>query len=548
MKKFKLSILITLLFCLSFGFIQAQDKVVFMGNSITQFWSSTHPAFFTGKPYINKGISGQTTSQMLARFNADVIQPKPSIVVFLGGTNDIAQNGGPITVEQIMNNISTMAQMAKTNGIQVILCSVLPVYQYNWRPEIKPIEQIIALNALIKKYTEENEMVYCDFYSPLVNEEKGLNSAYSNDGVHPNLAGYLVMEPIVEAAIQKATTPATSIDISPSKLNMTDNSTSQLSLIVTPEGASKNVTWSSSNPSVATVSFSGLVRALAPGEVIITATNPDENLSSTCIITITASGNLYNYQAGTAYRWSRNADAASNDNRVAASGLNDGDTNTDVSLDVANGGDPVSQAYEAAGLIFSTPKDITKVEFINGTFRGVVNNVMDDGCFDADMKLQISVDGKIWTDAIGWAVTPEYEYMNTSVSGTTFTFTGSANNILGIRVTGQVHSSEATGSWEARVREISAYSSQTTAISDFTNSNDILIYPNPFSKGSLSISLPEGADRLSISDISGKNIFQEQVNQKTFTIDKSVFQQNGIYIINVFSSGKVYSTKVVFSK
>ncbi|MBK6284649.1 MAG: Ig-like domain-containing protein [Draconibacterium sp.] len=270
-------------------------QVVFMGNSITQFWSDAHPAFFANKPYINKGISEQTTSQMLNRFDADVIKQNPSIVVFLGGTNDIAQNGGPITVEQIMENISSMAQIKKTNGIKVVLCSVLPVYQYNWRPDIKPIEQIISLNALIEKYTEDNDMVYADFYSSLVNEEKGLKSEYSNDGVHPNLAGYLVMEPIVEAAIQKATTPATSIAISPSTLNMTDNSISQLSLIVTPEGASKNVTWSSSNPSIATVSLSGLVRALALAR-LITATNPDGSLTSTCFITVTASGNQYIYQ------------------------------------------------------------------------------------------------------------------------------------------------------------------------------------------------------------------------------------------------------------
>lgn len=525
-----------------------ENRVVFMGNSITQFWSSTHPAFFADKPYINKGISGQTTSQMLTRFDADVIQQKPYIVVFLGGTNDIAQNGGPITVEQIMNNISTMAQMAKTNGIQVILCSVLPAYQYNWRPEIEPIEQIIALNALIKKYTEDNEMVYADFYSPLVNEEKGLKSEYSNDGVHPNLAGYLVMEPIVEEAIQKATTPATGIAVSPSTLNMTDNSTSQLTLTVTPEGASKNVTWSSSNTSVATVSLSGLVRALAAGEATITATNPDGTLTASCVITVTASGNQYIYQTGTAYRWSRNANSASNDNRVPAPGLNDGDTVTDVSLDGANGGDPVSQAYEAAGLIFSSPQIITKVEFVNGTFRGVVNNVMDDGCFDADMKLQISVDGTTWTDATGWAVTPDYEYMNTLVSGTTFTFTGSASDILGIRVTGKVRTSETTGSWEARVREISAYSTQTTAVFNIENGNEFSVFPNPLSTGSLSIKLPADATRLSIFDETGKIVYQKKVTENEHIIDKSVFGSNGIYIVRVQTFQNILSKKITVNK
>jgi uncharacterized protein YjdB len=525
-----------------------ENRIVFMGNSITQFWSDVHPAFFADKPFINKGISGQTTSQMLARFDADVIKQKPYIVVFLGGTNDIAQNGGPVTIEQIMNNISSMAQMAKTSGIQVVLCSVLPVYQYNWRPDIEPIEQIITLNALIKKYTEDNDMVYADFYSPLVNEEKGLKSAYSNDGVHPNLAGYLVMEPIVEEAIQRATTPATGIAISPSTLSMADNSTSQLTLTVTPEGASRNAIWSSSNTSVATVSLSGLVRALSPGEVTITATNPEGNLTATCVVTITNSGNPYIYQTGTAYRWSQNANSTSNANRVLAPGLNDGDITTDISLDGANGGEPVSNGYEAAGLIFSSLKTISKVEFINGTFRGIVNNVMDDGCFDADMKLQTSVDGTTWTDATGWSVSPDYEYMNTSVSGTTFTFTGSASDILGIRVTGKVRTSEITGSWEARVREISAFSTQITDVFDISNESEISVFPNPLSTGSLSIILPDGANRLSIADISGRIIFQTRVNKKDYLIDHSVFKQNGIYMITVFTSEKSFYKKLIFSK
>lgn len=181
-----------------------ENKVVFMGNSITEFWSSTHPAFFNGKPYVNKGISGQTTSQMLSRFTNDVVKLDPAVVVILGGTNDIAGNGGPTTVKKIMANIASMAQLAKTNGIKVVLCSVLPVLGYNWRPEVKPVDSIISLNSLIKTYTQENEMIYADFYSALVNEQKGMKSGYSNDGVHPNMAGYEVMEPIVEEAIDKA--------------------------------------------------------------------------------------------------------------------------------------------------------------------------------------------------------------------------------------------------------------------------------------------------------------------------------------------------------
>lgn len=181
-----------------------ENRVVFMGNSITEFWSTNHPAFFSENPYINRGISGQTTTLMLMRFDADVVQLKPGVVVFLGGTNDIAQNSGPITIEQIIANIGAMAQMAKTAGIKVVLCSVLPVYQYYWRPDIQPIEQINSLNNLIKTYTEANGMMYADFYSALVNEEKGLKKEFTWDGVHPNLEGYLVMEPIVQEAIRKA--------------------------------------------------------------------------------------------------------------------------------------------------------------------------------------------------------------------------------------------------------------------------------------------------------------------------------------------------------
>ena len=181
-----------------------EKRVVFMGNSITEFWFNNHREFFNENPYINRGISGQTTPQMLVRFDADVVQLKPDVMVFLGGTYDIAENSVPITIENIMDNISAVAQMAKKAGIRVVLCSVLPVYQYYWRPDIKPVEKIISLNNLIKAYTEANGMVYVDYYSVLVNEEKGMKEEYTWDGIHPNLAGYLVMEPIVQEAIQKA--------------------------------------------------------------------------------------------------------------------------------------------------------------------------------------------------------------------------------------------------------------------------------------------------------------------------------------------------------
>ena len=179
-------------------------QVVFMGNSITQFWGTSHPVFFVENPYINRGISGQTTPQMLARFRDDVIALKPAAVVIEGGTNDIAGNTGYSTIEQIQNNLIAMAQLAKTNGIQVVLSSVLPADHYSWSPNVQPIEIIISLNKLIKSYAEENGMIYADFYSPLVNEQKGMKQEYTLDGVHPNLAGYEIMEPIVKEAINKA--------------------------------------------------------------------------------------------------------------------------------------------------------------------------------------------------------------------------------------------------------------------------------------------------------------------------------------------------------
>jgi len=219
-----------------------ENRVVFMGNSITQFWSTTHPAFFEGKPYINRGISGQTTPLMLSRFVTDVVDLKPVVVVIEGGTNDIAENSGPITLEKIAENISKMAQLAKTNGIQVVLSSVLPAYQYNWRPDIKPIEKIIALNELIKSYAEENGMIYADFYSALVSEDKGMKDEYTLDGVYPNLAGYEVMEPIVEAAIEQAMSLTGTHSISGTDINFKvfPNPVSGVALsIIVPEGATK---------------------------------------------------------------------------------------------------------------------------------------------------------------------------------------------------------------------------------------------------------------------------------------------------------------------
>lgn len=180
----------------------SQKRAVFMGDSITEFWSVTSPDFFIGKPYVNRGISGQTTPQMLVRFRADVINLKPDVVLILAGINDIAENTGPSTIDMIANNIFSMAELAKANGIKIILCSVLPAFDFPWRKGLQPAEKIVALNKKIKKYADTNNIHYLDYYSAMVNEQKGLKSVYSDDGVHPNKAGYEIMNPLAEKAMR----------------------------------------------------------------------------------------------------------------------------------------------------------------------------------------------------------------------------------------------------------------------------------------------------------------------------------------------------------
>jgi lysophospholipase L1-like esterase len=181
-----------------------QKRIVFMGDSITEFWSALCPEFFAGKPYINRGISGQTSPQMLVRFRADVIALKPTIAVLLAGANDIAGNTGPSTLEMITDNIFSMAELAKAHQIIAILCSVLPAYDFDWKPGSFPAEKIIQLNKMIKEYADANEILYLDYYSAMVNDQKGLKADYTGDGVHPNKTGYEVMNPLVEKAIAEA--------------------------------------------------------------------------------------------------------------------------------------------------------------------------------------------------------------------------------------------------------------------------------------------------------------------------------------------------------
>jgi len=181
-----------------------EQRVVFMGNSITEGWIKMDSAFFAGQSYVNRGISGQTTPQMLVRFRQDVIELKPAVVVILAGINDIAENTGPITLEAIFGNIVSMAELARANNIRVVLCSVLPAYAFRWRPHLQPAEKVVALNAMIKEYCEKQNIVYVDYYSAMVDDRKGLDKKYTNDEVHPTLAGYKVMAPLVEAGIAKA--------------------------------------------------------------------------------------------------------------------------------------------------------------------------------------------------------------------------------------------------------------------------------------------------------------------------------------------------------
>lgn len=180
------------------------ERVVFMGNSITEAWARHFATHFRGKEYIGRGIGGQTTPQMLVRFRQDVVALRPKVVVILAGTNDIAGNTGPSTVEMIQDNIGSMAEIAQANGIRVVLASVLPVDDYPWRRGLDPAPKIIALNAWMKRYAAAHGAVYLDFHSAMRNERNGMKPELAYDGVHPNEAGFRVMAPLTERAIAQA--------------------------------------------------------------------------------------------------------------------------------------------------------------------------------------------------------------------------------------------------------------------------------------------------------------------------------------------------------
>jgi lysophospholipase L1-like esterase len=181
-----------------------QNRVVFYGDSITDAWIGVVPEFFQGKPYLDRGISGQTTPQMLVRMRQDVVDLQPRVVVILAGTNDIAGNTGPSTPEMIEDNFKSMVEIARANGIQPVIASILPASDYPWKPGMEPGPKIVSLNTWLKSYAEKNGLVYLDYYAAMVNDKLGLPANLSSDGVHPNKAGYAIMGPLAEKAVAAA--------------------------------------------------------------------------------------------------------------------------------------------------------------------------------------------------------------------------------------------------------------------------------------------------------------------------------------------------------
>jgi lysophospholipase L1-like esterase len=179
-----------------------ETRVVFMGDSITQNWKLDQT--FPAKPYINRGISGQTSPQMVLRFHQDVVALQPKVVLILAGTNDIAENTGPITPAETLGNIAAMAEIASSNGIRVVLCSVLPAYDFPWRKDLEPGPKVIALNRLIKAYAEAHHYPYVDYYTAMKDDRGGLPETLSKDGVHPVPSAYRLMAPLAQTGIDAA--------------------------------------------------------------------------------------------------------------------------------------------------------------------------------------------------------------------------------------------------------------------------------------------------------------------------------------------------------
>lgn len=183
--------------------VETAPVAVFMGDSITVGWANSRPEFFEKNNYLGRGISGQTSAHMLVRFRADVIALAPKTVVILAGTNDIAENNGPIALENVLGNIASMAELARAHGIEVVLCAVTPAIDFPWNKGLNPAEKIRKLNALIGDYARKNGFKFVDYYAALVDEHGGLPADYSPDGVHLKPAAYQTLEPLVKAAIDE---------------------------------------------------------------------------------------------------------------------------------------------------------------------------------------------------------------------------------------------------------------------------------------------------------------------------------------------------------
>ena len=185
--------------------VPGQPRVVLFGDSITEGWGREgSEAFFPGKGWLNRGISGQTTAQMLVRFPQDVLALEPQVVVILAGTNDIAGNTGPSTQSMIEDNLHAMVDLARAHGIRVVLASVLPVSDYPWLTGTMPAPKVRALNTALKRYADAKQLVYLDYYTPMANAAGGLDPQLADDGVHPTAKGYAVMAPLAEAAVKRA--------------------------------------------------------------------------------------------------------------------------------------------------------------------------------------------------------------------------------------------------------------------------------------------------------------------------------------------------------
>jgi len=181
-----------------------EKRIVFYGDSITDAWARKPEVFFPGKHYIGRGISGQTTPQMLVRFQQDIVRLKPTVVVILAGTNDIAGNTGPSTLQMIEDNFESMSEIAKANNIKLVISSILPADHYNWRPEVRPAQQIREIDTRLKALCQREGLVYLDYYTSMANAGGGLDPELAKDGVHPTGKGYAMMSPLAEKAIAEA--------------------------------------------------------------------------------------------------------------------------------------------------------------------------------------------------------------------------------------------------------------------------------------------------------------------------------------------------------